>query len=499
MNLKELLQDVSIHSPIPDLPINIQGLSEDSRKIEKDFLFFARKGNITSGIKFIEEALQKGAAIILTEEKINHPPINIIQVDSMDQAQSLIAKKFYKNPSQYMTVIGVTGTNGKTTITYMIESIAKEMGWRVGVIGTINIRLPKEDPSQEEVIPSVNTTPNILELQKIFFLMKNRGVDLVLMEVSSHALQLDRVKGIEFDGAIFTNLTQDHLDFHKDMENYFLSKSKLFQSMNRKKKDHPGAPNKFSIINLDDTFGRRLLSLSTVPVISYGVDSEADFMAHKTILSPQGTHFKISAKTDVLDLELPLLGRHNVYNALAAFSAGVQLGIPSSVILSGLKNLRLVPGRLESIQCGQKYTVLVDYAHTEDALRNVLQSLKPLVKKRILTLFGCGGDRDKTKRPLMGAVAATLSDWVMITSDNPRSEEPEKIIQQIEAGFKRLGKKNYSIVVDRIAAIQQILRMAEELDIVLIAGKGHETVQIFKDRTIHHDDREIVQQILCTH
>ncbi len=496
MKLMELLQDVLLLSPIPNPNEDIQGLSEDSRTVGKNFIFFARKGNKTSGHQFIDEAFQKGAAVVLTEEKSVEK--NRIQVQSILEAQSLIASKFYKNPSQHMTVIGITGTNGKTTITYMLESIAKEMGWRVGVIGTINYRLPQEDPSQTEILPSPNTTPNILELQKIFSLMKNRGVDLVVMEVSSHALYLNRVSGIEFDGAIFTNLTQDHLDFHKDLENYFASKAKLFLTMNRKKKGFPGAFNKFSIINIEDSFGKRLLSLSTVPALSYGIQCEADFTAEAVLLASTGSQFKTKFHKTFFDVTVPFLGRHNVYNALAAIGASIQLGIPNSVILRGLKNLNSVPGRLEPINCGQNFTVLVDYAHTEDALKNVLQSLRPLANKRILTLFGCGGDRDKLKRPLMGMTATALSDWVILTSDNPRSEDPQKILQDIEAGIKRKKKKNYSIIADRITAIEKILMMAKELDIVLIAGKGHETVQIFKDKCIHHDDREIVRKILCT-
>lgn len=505
MKLLELLSSIQPVSISGQKDIEISSLTEDSRTVVKNSLFFARKGKKVSGLNHISEAIQKGASAIITEEKIFGVSIPVIFVSSIMEAQSKIADRFYHHPSSDLTIVGITGTNGKTTLTYLLESIAKEMGWRVGVIGTVNYRVPKKNSDQIEILPAPNTTPNALELQGLFHTLRERETDLVLMEVSSHALSLGRVGSVEFDGGVFTNLTQDHLDFHLSMENYFSAKSILFQMISAqpeaKRSDGVRKVNrgKFSIINVDDPYGKKMVQFSSVPVSKVGIFSEADFMAKEIQLSSSGSHFQLCSRGENIPVHLNLIGLHNVYNGCLSAAAASRLNVPLSMIATGLEKVKSIAGRLEPVNCGQDYTVLVDYAHTEDALKNVLNSLRQFAKKRILTLFGCGGDRDRSKRPLMGAVAVRLSDWVVVTSDNSRSEDPSQIALDIETGIQQTGQKNYQIILDREEAIKKILKMAKMDDMVLIAGKGHETTQIFADQTIHFDDREVVRKILCCH
>lgn len=502
MKLSELLSDLKVTHISGNANIEISGISEDSRTVGRGFLFFARKGQKTSGFNYISDALKKGATAILSQEPLPQTDATLIQVPSIAEAESKISSRFYGFPSRKLRVVGVTGTNGKTTFTYLLEAIATAVGWRSGVIGTINYRIPKENSKETEILSAPNTTPNPLELQRILALMRDRKTDLVVMEVSSHALELGRVEGIDFDGAVFTNLTQDHLDFHKTMENYFLAKAKLFAMISPEQKklesaSQKGKGNKFCIINADDPYGKRMASFSKIPVKSYGIQMPAEFTARNICLSTRGSSFELLWNEQGQEIHLSLIGRHNVYNALAAASAASQLGIPFQLIAQGLSSIQSIPGRAEPVICGQDFTILVDYAHTEDALKNILQAIQPLAKKKILTLFGCGGDRDRAKRPLMGAVAAKFSDWVIVTSDNPRSEDPRQIALDIEVGIQRLGKKNYEVILDREEAIKKILELAQKDDIVLIAGKGHETYQIFADRTIEFDDRQIVKKNLA--
>lgn len=501
MKLSKLLSNLKVTRISGSAEIEISGISEDSRTISQGFLFFARQGHKTSGLRYLPEALRKGAVAIVSEEQLAQLDATVIQVPSIAEAESKISACFYGFPSTKLRVVGVTGTNGKTTFTYLLEAIANAAGWRTGVIGTINYRIPKENSKETEILPAPNTTPNPLELQRILALMRDRNTDLVVMEVSSHALELGRVEAIDFDGAVFTNLTQDHLDFHKTMENYFLAKAKLFASISPKPKklETPmpkGTGNKFCIINADDPYGKRMASFSKIPVKSYGIQMPAEFMARNIFLSTSGSSFHLLYNAQEQEIHLSLLGQHNVSNALAAAAAATELGISLHLITQGLGSIQAIPGRAEPVICGQDFTVLVDYAHTEDALKNILQAIQPLAKKKILTLFGCGGDRDRSKRPLMGAVAAELSDWVVITSDNPRSEDPRQIALDIEVGIQRLGKKNYEVILDREEAIKKILELAGKDDMVLVAGKGHETYQIFADRTIEFDDRKIIRKIL---
>lgn len=509
MKLSQILSIIKPSEVFAFKDVEILGLSEDSRTVEKRFLFFARKGSKVSGWDYVSEAVQKGVSAVITEEPTlrNDLPVPLIRVSSIQENQPKIADLFYGHPSGDLTIVGITGTNGKTTFTYLLESIAREMGWRVGVIGTVNYRIPKKDSEGTEILDAPNTTPNALELQKLLSIFRERGTDLVIVEVSSHALALGRTSFIEFDGAVFTNLTQDHLDFHKTMDDYFDAKSILFKTMSKEKKVRQPTfvskvlCDKFSIINVDDLYGRKMIQTSSVPVVGYGIHPEnlADFVAKEILLNSAGSCFYLSSPEGDIQVKTKLIGQYNVYNSLASVAAAVKLGIPLSVIVRGLEKVNTVPGRLEPVDCGQNFTVLVDYAHTEDALKNVLNSIRQFAKKKVLTLFGCGGDRDRSKRPLMGATAATLSDWVIVTSDNPRSEDPQKITLDIEVGIRRVDKTNYEIILEREKAIEKILKIACEGDVVLIAGKGHETYQIFADRIVHSDDREIVRKILCSH
>lgn len=469
-----------------NLQAQATGLTEDSRTLERGDIFFARKGNKVSGEQFVKDALLHGASAVISEENLGDLAVPFIQAASIGEAEARASENFYRSPSKRLQAVGVTGTNGKTTFTYLLESIAAEAGKRAGVIGTINYRLPKNS-SHQEVLPAPNTTPNILEIQKLLSAMVERKCEWAAIEVSSHALALGRVAPLTFSGAAFTNLTQDHLDFHRTMEDYFQAKAKLFKMV---------SPRGFSLINADDPYGKKLVPLSAAPAATYGIDSKADFSARDIRLEASGSRFTLAAGAEAVPVKIRLPGKHNIYNSLAAAGAAVKLGVPLKVAARGLERLLAVPGRLEPISCGQNFTILVDYAHTEDALKNVLESLKGLAKGRILTLFGCGGDRDRSKRPLMGALAARLSDHVIVTSDNPRSEDPRKITLDIEVGIQRADKRNYEVILDRAEAIRRVLQMAKKDDIVLLAGKGHETYQIFADRTIHFDDREVAKEIL---
>lgn len=375
-----------------------------------------------------------------------------------------------------MKLIGVTGTNGKTTITYLVEKIFSAQ-YKVGVIGTINHHFGKK------IIKAKNTTPGFIEMQKILQDMSIAGVNLVAMEVSSHGLHQNRVRGLNFSSAIFTNLTPEHLDYHGNMKNYFLSKAKLFKGL---KKDS------FAIINIDDKWGRDLLKLTKAKIITYGFD-KGDFFASDVKMNLDGISFNANFGKLRFNLSSSLIGRHNVYNILAAAACGISQNIPVESIINGIKKLKLVCGRLEAIEVGQSFKVFVDYAHTPDALENVILTLDKSKKKRLILVFGCGGDRDRIKRPKMGRIASRLCDYCVITSDNPRSEDPQRIAGDIAKG---ISTDNFIIELDRFKAIKKALSLAKKDDIVLVCGKGHETAQIFKDKTIEFCDQKVIECLL---
>ena len=482
--------------------VEITGIEHDSRKIKFGNVFVCMEGVHVDGHKFINQAKQKGAVAIITARQDFHTDeLPILKVPNMLKSLAVIVPYFYDYPSKNFRVIGVTGTNGKTTTTYMIRAILMAAGFKVGLIGTIQMMIG------DEVFPVKNTTPNVIDMQHTLNEMSEKKVDFVVMEVSSHALAENRIAGIEFDTAIFTNLTQDHLDYHKTMENYRDAKAKLFDLVSRA----GTKPNKNAVINLDDAAGAVMSEHTLCNKITYGIESECDLSAVDVDVKAEGTSFKIgkseefrvksshnsSLLTPHFSLKLHVTGIFNVYNVLAAIGAAFAERIPADVIKTALENFRSVAGRFEKIFADIPFTIIVDYAHTPDGVKNVLETARQIVTNRIITVFGCGGDRDNTKRPIMGKIAAELSDIVIVTSDNPRSENPADIISQIEVGVKeKIGDKTFESIVDRRRAIFRAVEIAKAGDIILILGKGHENYQILKDETIHFDDREVALQAI---
>lgn len=465
-------------------PSLFTGVSCNSKAVKEGHLFVAIKGEKLDGHDFLDEAWERGARVAVVQTDIgNTSGIKKIIVPDTRVALAAIAAEYYSYPSRKLKVLGITGTNGKTTTSYLIRNILACSNEDSGLIGTISYRLGDRD------IPATNTTPGPLELESMLAQMHSIGLRYCVMEVSSHALDQHRVDGIEFSGAVFTNLTPEHLDYHKDMGSYFNAKLKLFQNL---------SPDSFAVLNADDEYGARIKKLADSNVITFGIDNKADVMASSIKLSLEGIQAIITAPKWDFTVTSKLLGRHNVYNILGSVGAGMGLGLTSDAIKSGIEGLQGVPGRLEIIDCGQPFKVFVDYAHTPDALEKLLAALRPLVSGRIILVFGCGGDRDRTKRPLMGRVAARFADTVILTSDNPRSESPESIIREIEDGLT--GSINWTKEIDRAEAIKRGLSMAlsgvSSDDAVVIAGKGHEVYQIFKDVTVPFDDRDVVRKIL---
>lgn len=489
MLLKELLKDI-YSGPLPrgdfsPRQLAIRGIGSDSRAVEKDSLFVALKGTKHDGAQFIDEAIRRGARVIAS----SHPPeekrkdVLFLRVDDPHKFLCEVTRRFYGSLSAKVKCIGITGTNGKTTVTYLIESILTEAGKTCGVMGTINCRIG------EKVLPSSlrgpkNTTPGLVENQQFLANLAQKNIEYCVMEVSSHGLDQGRVGLIDFKIAVFTNLTSDHLDYHRTRDNYFLAKARLFTNL---------SPGSVSVINIDDPYGAKLVSMTKSRVVKYGVSGEADICAKDIKTSVHKSHFMVRANGQSLKIETKLIGAHNVYNILAAIGVCLDEGIAPEAIIRGIARLEHVPGRLERIESPKGFAVFVDYAHTEDALKNVLEALRKINPKRIITVFGCGGDRDKTKRPKMGKVAGQLSDVVIVTTDNPRGEDPQSIISEIILGF---STDNYQVVADREKAIATAIAMADAGDIVLIAGKGHEDYQVFKDKTISFNERKVVEKYL---
>ena len=459
--------------------VSISGIEHDSRKVTTKNLFVCMEGAHVDGHNFIPQAVSNGAIAILTTRRNFTPPENIsaLIVPDMLNALAVIVPYFYDYPARTMRVIGVTGTNGKTTTTYLLREIFQAAGFNVGLIGTIQILIG------DESLPNPNTTPNVIDLQHLLADMRDKNIQVVVMEVSSHALAENRVAGIEFDTAIFTNLTQDHLDFHKTMENYLRAKTRLFDMVSRRGRKQ----NKTAVINLDDAASEEILRHCLYKKITYGVEKSADLRATELEIKSDGMNFKIR---DVMNLSLHVTGLFNVYNILAAIGAALAENIRPDIIKNALENFRSVPGRFERIFADVPFEVIVDYAHTPDGVKNVLQTARQIAAGKIITVFGCGGDRDNSKRPIMGALAAKFSDIVIATSDNPRTENPEKILDEVEAG---IGDKIHERIVDRRAAIFRAIELAEAGDIVLILGKGHENYQILNTGKIHFDDREVAK------
>ena len=461
----------------------VKGISCNSKKVGEGFIFVAIKGANADGNAFIDEALKNGAKAVvvggseLTAHRLYNAPV--ITVDDPRMALAILSAEFLGNPSKKIKVVGITGTNGKTTISYLLEAILKEAGKAPAVIGTINYRF------KDKLLPSINTTPGPLELQSMLAEMLKEKVNYALMEVSSHALHQQRPAGIIFHSAIFTNLTQDHLDYHKTLEDYFQAKARLFKEL---------PPAAFAVINADDAYGRKLESMTAAKVVSYAVDNTADVTAKDIKFDITHTEFTLSWPGRDLRLKTSLIGRHNVYNILACAGWAIKEGLDLKIVQRALEDFPCVPGRLERVETGRGFSVFVDYAHTEDALNNVIRALRQVSTGRIIVAFGCGGERDRTKRPKMGAVVTELADYAVITNDNPRSEEPLDIIEEIKKGIK---KDNYCVIPDRMEAIKRSLTIASQGDIVLVAGKGHENYQIIKDKRLEFDDRETIKKCLA--
>ncbi|HEX5227286.1 MAG TPA: UDP-N-acetylmuramoyl-L-alanyl-D-glutamate--2,6-diaminopimelate ligase [Bryobacteraceae bacterium] len=483
MTIQEILQGVRLRKDVPaDLAAKVvRGLEYDSRRVEPGFLFFAFPGARADGREFAQQAIGKGAVAAVSELPA---PEGFrgqwIQVEHGRQALALAARNFYRSSTERLKLTGVTGTNGKTTTTFLIDSVLRAAGFTTALVGTIEYRLAGE------IRPAVNTTPESLDLYRLFDELDRADGSHVTMEVSSHALALGRVYGITFHTAVFTNLTRDHLDFHHTMEDYFAAKRLLFAPEGSR------AP-EWAVINADDPYGREIPDAAHT--VRYGFDAGADLRASSLEMNFEGLRMTVAYEGVRRQLTSPLVGKFNAYNILAACGTALSYGLDWGTITSAIANSPRVPGRFETVQQGQPFLVVVDYAHTDDALRNVISVARELHPKRVITLFGCGGDRDRTKRPLMGQAAAELSDYVVLTSDNPRSEDPLAIINDALVGLRRFDTPHL-MEPDRAKGIRAAIREARAGDIVILAGKGHETYQVLKDRTIHFDDREVARDVL---
>ncbi len=486
MKLKQLIENLSAASVEGPLDREVAGITYDSRRVTPGMVFVAIPGRHTDGHEFISTAIDRGATAVICERNgIGSSRATKIKVADVREALARAAISYYQHPSSKLKMIGVTGTNGKTTVVFMVKAILEAAGIKTGLIGTVRYEIG------DRVIPAQRTTPESLEVQEMMAQMLRSGCQACVMEVSSHALDQKRVLGIEFDVALFTNLTRDHLDYHGTMENYFAAKQKLFAGLGQGTKE--GA----AVINIDDTFGARLAGQTKVEVeLTYGLQKAARLRAIRIQLGKDGSRFVVETPERKFACRLPLIGRHNIYNALAAVGAGIALRIPVVTLQGALNSMPPVPGRLEMVSLGQPFGVYVDYAHTDDALKNVLTTLREITTGRLLLAFGCGGNRDVGKRARMGKIAGEMADYTIITNDNPRKESPEKIAAQITEGYLSGRSEGFTVELDRRRAIQQIIGKAQAGDTVLIAGKGHETYQEFEDTVVPFDDRLHAQEIL---
>lgn len=462
----------------------VTGISSDSRDIEAGYLFVCISGAHVDGAAFAAQAVEKGAVAVLTTKHLDLPSSAVqIQVPDIHHALEDMVPFFYDYPGKKMRMIGVTGTNGKTTTTHIIAHILRSAGHHVGVIGTIHALIDDEE------LPIHNTTPDVVELQRFLALMYEKGMTHVVMEVSSHALALERVAGIEYDTAVFTNLTQDHLDFHKTMENYVAAKAKLFQSLTAA--DHV-KEHKTAIVNVDDPWSKQILDACHCQVLTYGVEKDADLKGSNLNVELKRSSFDVVGPFVNVHLNMNITGLFNVYNTLAAIGAAHAEGIDEATIDKAIQTFHSVAGRFELVEAGQPFAIVVDYSHTPDSLEKALETARAMNSNHVIAVFGCGGDRDRTKRPIMGRIGAELADIPIVTSDNPRSENPDAIVAEVEEGVKQGLKagQHHEVIVNRREAIYRAVELAQENDIIVIAGKGHETYQILNDGTIHFDDRE---------
>lgn len=482
MKLSALFADIPVTTILGDMDKEITGICYDSRKTQPGFVFVCIVGYETDGHKYIGSALEKGASVIVVQDGVSLPDISdditLISAANTRKTLASLGAAYFGHPEQKMKILGVTGTNGKTTVTTLIKSILEQEGKKVGLIGT------NANMIGDIVLPTERTTPESFELYALFSDMVDAGVEYVVMEVSSHSLELFRVYGIEYAVGAFTNLTQDHLDFHGTMEKYADAKKKLFSQ------------SKCGVINIDDAAGRNMLLDIPCPVLSYSVDATGDFCAENVAITAGGVTFDMSYQGKDHPVSLRIPGKFSVYNALTAIGTVVSAGIPVERAICALQNATGVMGRCETVPTNTDYTVIIDYAHTPDGLENILSTVREFTKKRVITLFGCGGDRDRTKRPLMGEIAAKLSDFCVVTSDNPRTEEPSSIIDDIMVGVLKTDCAHI-VIENRREAIGYALDFAEEGDTIVLAGKGHETYQIIGKTKNHFDEREVIFEHLA--
>lgn len=471
MLLKDLISDVN--NEFEDLQIT--GITSDSREIKDGYAFVCIKGVNDDGHKYAEIAAEKGAVVVFTERKMNVK--NEIVVSDTRELYADMCAKWFGNPADSLKLIGVTGTNGKTSITYMLKSILEHFGHKVGLIGTI------QNMIGDEVIQTKNTTPGVYELNRLFADMKNKGCNYVVMEVSSHALDQKRVCNLSFDAAIFTNLTQDHLDYHITMENYLLAKKRLFSMC------------KTAIVNCDDKYCEKLVEGLNCKVVSYSLGDNSTYSAKAIKYNPTSVEYELVSNNILNHIKFNTGGKFSVYNSMCAAVTAIELGLPIGEISNAIQSIEGIKGRAESVPTGRDFSVIIDYAHTPDGLKNILKTFRDCEKNRVIALFGCGGDRDKTKRPIMGNIATRYADYVIVTSDNPRSEDPDEIINDILVGTTG-SKTPIKVITNRIEAIKYAISIAQSGDIIVLAGKGHETYQILNTGTIHLDEREIVLEAL---
>ncbi|MEH7375756.1 MULTISPECIES: UDP-N-acetylmuramoyl-L-alanyl-D-glutamate--2,6-diaminopimelate ligase [Bacillaceae] len=483
MKLQKLLKNLHLLVPFKGEDLEITSIENDNRKVQKGSLFICIKGYTVDGHDFAESAVKNGAAAILAERPLSLD-VPVILVKDTTRAMAVLADTLYGQPTKKLHLIGITGTNGKTTTSHLIEKIMVDAGQKTGLIGTMYTKIA------EKTIETKNTTPESLTLQKTFQQMVEAGVNTAVMEVSSHALDLGRVHGCDYDVAVFTNLTQDHLDYHKTMDEYKRAKSLLFAQLGNTFDHHKP---KFAVLNADDPASDMYSRSTAAHVITYGIDNKADIQAKNIQMTSSGTHFNLFVETEKFPIQMQLIGKFSVYNVLASIAASLVSGVEINEIIKSIESVEGVSGRFELVNAGQDFTVIVDYAHTPDSLENVLKTVQHFAKKRIFVIVGCGGDRDRTKRPLMAQIACQLATDPILTSDNPRSEDPLAILKEMEAGVE--GEK-YKIIPDRKEAIHTAIQQATTGDVILIAGKGHETYQIIGNVVHDFDDRLVAREAI---
>ncbi|RCX22823.1 UDP-N-acetylmuramoylalanyl-D-glutamate--2,6-diaminopimelate ligase [Fontibacillus phaseoli] len=491
MRLKDLANYIIASEIQGDAEVECSGISIDSRKIQSGDLFLCLPGHTVDGHDYAQKASDQGAAALVVQRWLEDVELPQLKVKDSRLAMAVLGNVFFGSPSSRMKVIGVTGTNGKTTTTYLIERILEDQGKNTGLIGTIQRKFAGR------TFPMSGTTPESLDLQRYLHEMQEAEAAYCVMEVSSHALEQGRVKGTRFRTAIFTNLTQDHLDYHHSMEEYRAAKGLFFSRLGNTY-DPSSDLRSYAVLNADDPASAYFAKQTAAETITYGVEHEADIRASNISITAKGTSFHVDTFRGSADIMLKMVGKFNVYNALAAICAALLEEIPLAAIKDSLESIQGVEGRVEAVNEGQDFAVIVDYAHTPDGLENVLNTVNEFAKGRVISVFGCGGDRDRTKRPIMGKIAARLSNHVIVTSDNPRTENPDLILKDIEDGLKedQVPGDRYELIVDRREAIQKAIEMASPEDVVLIAGKGHETYQLIGKEVHDFDDRIVAKEAI---